>query len=72
VISFTGDGVSREPLGGSASGLHIDKVSCKNKTTGQKVAIKIDGVSTVWDCEEAGLVVDPGDEVSMKAMGSSP
>jgi hypothetical protein len=71
VISFTGDGVSHEPLGGSASGLIIDKVSCKNKTTGQKVTIQVDGTTTIWDCEQAGLAVDPGDEVSMKSMGSA-
>ena len=58
-----------DTVGGCVTRTSVSKVICKNKTTGQKVVIK-DGV-TCWDCEEAGLVVNPGDKVLIKVKGTA-
>jgi hypothetical protein len=56
-----------ENVGGSATGLIIEKVTCKSK--GKPVTITINGASDSWDCEQAGLEVNPGDKVEMKIIG---
>ncbi|MEJ2257103.1 MAG: hypothetical protein P8X98_08855 [Woeseiaceae bacterium] len=59
-------------VGGSATGITIEDVTCKNKSTKQpKVKITIDGTATTWDCEAAGLIVNPGDEIEMKVKGTA-
>jgi hypothetical protein len=42
-------------------------VLCKNATTGHTVTIssQVQG----WDCDEAGLAVTPGDQVSQRVQG---
>ena len=57
-----------DTVGGCVTRTSVSKVICKNKTTGQKVVIK-DG-ATCWDCEAAGLVVNPGDKVLIKVKGT--
>jgi hypothetical protein len=56
-----------ETVGGSATGLIIEKVTCKSK--GKPVTITINGASDSWDCEQAGLEVSPGDRIEMKVIG---
>jgi hypothetical protein len=60
--------VGGETVGGCVTRTSVKKVICRNKTTGQKVVIK-DG-ATCWDCEAAGLVVNPGDKVLIKVTGT--
>jgi hypothetical protein len=59
------------PVGGTATGLTIRSIDCKNKTTKQKVRIDVNGSTTSWDCEAAGLIVSPGDEIDMKVKGNA-
>jgi hypothetical protein len=44
-------------------------VWCRNKTTGQE--IKAGPSHGAWDCEAAGLIVAPGDEVSVGISGTA-
>jgi hypothetical protein len=55
-------------LGGSFTGMTPTegKVVCRSRTTKQKVKIRVLDGARVWDCEAAGLVVNPGDEVEME------
>lgn len=57
----------QETVGGSATGLIIEKVTCRSK--GKPVTIAINGASDSWDCEQAGLEVSPGDRIEMKVIG---
>ena len=70
-VQVSGQGIGPPTLGGSASGLTIKKVICRNKTTGQEVTIEILGGSNSWNCEEAGLIVNPGDKVRMRIKGNA-
>jgi hypothetical protein len=56
-----------ENVGGSATGLIIEKVTCRSR--GRPVTIQINGASDSWDCEQAGLDVSPGDRIEMKVIG---
>ncbi len=56
-----------ETVGGSATGLIIEKVTCRSR--GRPVTIQINGASDSWDCEQAGLEVSPGDRIEMKVIG---
>ena len=58
-------------LGGTATGVTIQKVECKNKSTRQKVTIDVNGSANNWNCESAGLVVSPNDKVDMKVKGTA-
>jgi hypothetical protein len=60
-----------ETVGGSATGVTIKTVTCNNKSTKQKIGIDIDGTATTWDCEAAGLIVNPGDKIDMKVKGTA-
>lgn len=54
-------------VGGALTGMsaRTGVVICKNQTTRQTVLIRIPNGAESWDCEEAGLVVNPGDKVKM-------
>jgi hypothetical protein len=54
-------------LGGSVTGIAVEKVVCQNRTTGAKVSNKTGAGS--WNCEALGLVVSPGDKVQTSARG---
>ena len=54
------------PVGGTVTGMSGELIICLNETTGQSVQIP-DAV--FWDCEAAGLIVNPGDEVRQMVMG---
>lgn len=72
-VSFTDTSVvvASAPVGGSATGVDIRTVDCKNKSTNQKVQIDINGVTSSWNCEAAGLLVNPGDNIDMKVKGTA-
>ncbi len=57
------------PTGGSPIGLRVQRVTCKNVTTGQTVLIAQPEGS--FDCEGAGLTVNPGDDVRLDIGGRS-
>lgn len=61
---------AEEHVGGSVSGLFPLRVVCSNKTTGKQV--KLPAGTTKFDCEDAGLVVSPGDKVTVRIHGSVP
>lgn len=48
-------------VGGSVTGITPRKVLCINHTTGQNIQVQTS--ETSWNCEELGLVVNPGDRV---------
>jgi hypothetical protein len=54
-------------VGGSVTGISPQRVVCTNLTTGQQVRIE-DGARS-WNCEGAGLDVNPGDQIRQTAIG---
>ncbi|MGH8064309.1 MAG: LamG domain-containing protein [Candidatus Entotheonellia bacterium] len=56
-------------VGGSVTGLKPTRLLCRNLTTHQNVMIKDQQIS--WNCEAAGLVVTPGDELAIIIMGGA-
>lgn len=63
------DAVPVQPptVGGTATRISITTVRCKAQ--GQPVTIEVNGASDTWDCEAAGLDVQPGDNVEMRIIG---
>ena len=61
------DGPTVSDIGGTATGTQPTLVVCRNLTTGESVVIR-DGATT-WDC--AGLVANPGDDISMSVLGTA-
>jgi hypothetical protein len=51
------------PFGGTATGQDLVTATCRNVTTRLEVKIPLGGATTSWNCEAAGLVVNPGDTV---------
>ena len=53
-------------VGGSVTGISPKKgmAVCLNLTTGRAVRIRLDR-ATSWNCEDAGLVMNPGDKIHM-------
>jgi WD40 repeat protein len=66
-ITFTPEHL---PVGGSVTGLDTTKARCVNRTTGDSVVISLAGI-TSWDCEAAGLVVNPGDAIHIGVYGNA-
>ena len=58
---------AKKEVGGQATGLTTRRILCKNLTTGTRKTIKGD-VGT-WDCEAAGLKVNPGDKIEQRVIG---
>ena len=54
-------------IGGSYNGVipEAGNILCKNLTTSQEVNIAIVPGARNWDCKEAGLLINPTDEVAM-------
>lgn len=44
-------------------------VVCLNRTTAQRVSLVLTRMQTTWDCQAAGLVINPGDTVSITVRG---
>jgi hypothetical protein len=66
--------IRKTDVGGSVTGMspRTGKVTCRNLTTKKTVRITIpDGVRS-WDCEQAGLVVNPGDKIKQTMMVTGP
>ena len=63
-----------ENVGGSVAGMSptTGKVTCQNLTTKKKVKITIPAGVRSWDCEEAGLVVNPGDKIKQTITVTGP
>jgi hypothetical protein len=57
------------PAGGSAFGHRVHRVTCRNVTTGQTVAVQ--QPQGAWDCETAGLAMSSGDRVRQMVAGVS-
>jgi hypothetical protein len=57
-------------VGGMVTGVSPSEVVCENRATGQKVIIQ-DGARS-WSCEDAGLVINPGDEIWQTIKGQAP
>jgi hypothetical protein len=55
-------------FGATVVGLQPRTVWCRNETTGQVVTFEPGG-ATSWDCEAAGLVIQPGDRVATRVRG---
>jgi hypothetical protein len=55
-------------VGGATLGLRLNAVVCKNQTTGEQITLETGGAPG-WDCEAAGLTVNPGDVVTMTPAG---
>jgi hypothetical protein len=54
-------------VGGTVSGVAPGRILCKNVSTGQTVLIQEQVPS--WDCEAAGLSIQPGDRVLQMVIG---
>jgi hypothetical protein len=61
-------------IGGSVTGMspQTGKVTCRNMTTKKTVRIIIPHGGRSWDCEQAGLIVNPGDEIRMTVTVKGP
>lgn len=57
------------PVGGSVTGVTPSRVVCINVTRKQTVQIQ-DG-ATSWNCEAAGLIVNPGDKILQTVLGQA-
>lgn len=56
-------------VGGAVNGGNPSRVICKNITTGQTVMIQDHAAS--WNCEAAGLLVNPGDRIRQTIIGTA-
>lgn len=68
-LSGTGQGGSPDPIGGSATGVSPTSVVCTNLTTGESVFIPTS--ASFWNCETAGLMANPGDEILQSVTGTA-
>jgi hypothetical protein len=62
---FTVDNV----VGGSVTGVSPSRLLCKNMSTGQTVLMQDQAQS--WDCEAAGLAIQPGDRILQTVIGTA-
>ena len=65
-----GSGAVAGEVGGSVTGFFPETVDCLNETTGQNVEIVLGAGEMSWNCEEEGLLVEPGDRIVMTVEGS--
>ena len=56
-------------VGGSIIGTMVQQITCRNLTTGRVVDVKTRDKS--WNCEELGLVVQPGDKIVTTVKGKA-
>ena len=65
-----GDFITRpevDPIGGVATDLTLQRVLCRNLSTGGSTLAQVDGPA--WDCTAGGLEASPGDQVMQQATG---
>jgi YVTN family beta-propeller protein len=59
-----------EQVGGTVTGVSVEKIVCRNRTTRQRVVIDVeDDYTDTWNCEAEGLDVQPGDIVIQTVSG---
>ncbi len=63
------DSTPQEELSLSTQRINAAIVLCQNDTTGQAVYAAITQGSNAWNCEQSGLVVNPGDTVTVGVQG---
>ncbi len=63
LVEFYVGAGEQSSVGGSVTGVTVRQVICRNVSTGLEVVIS--DSMTSWDCEDAGLIVNPGDRVNM-------
>lgn len=58
------------PVGATAIGMSLNRVVCRNRTTGQKVVVGApEGV--IVDCKKVGLDIRPGDSIQLNMRGTA-
>jgi hypothetical protein len=57
------------PVGGSVTGVSPSRVACINVT--RKKTVQIQGSAASWNCEAAGLVINPGDTILQTILGKA-
>jgi hypothetical protein len=57
-------------VGASVTGLNTRLGRCQNLTTGQSVNLQLQGADS-WNCEAEGLVVNPGDQITQRVLGTA-
>jgi hypothetical protein len=70
-MTVTGSVDLTASVGGSATGLLLNKVRCINDTTRQAVDIDMSNTPPSWNCEAAGLLVNPRDSIRMNINGGA-
>jgi len=60
---------STQNISGNVHGFDHHGVTCENRTTGQSIDVPKNAWS--WDCEAAGLIVAPGDRVTVRIHGTA-
>ncbi|MEI2772042.1 MAG: beta-propeller fold lactonase family protein [Candidatus Competibacter sp.] len=70
-MTVTGSADLSTSVGGSATGLLLNKVRCINDTTRQAVDIDMSNTPPSWNCETAGLQVNSRDSIRMNINGSA-
>ena len=68
-LSGTGQDGPPDPIGGSVMGVMPTSVVCTNLTTGESVFIP--NSARFWDCEAAGFMANPGDEILQSVTGTA-
>jgi hypothetical protein len=66
-VSFTVR--DRLSVGGSATAVRVKRVICENLTRKKKKKVMVPDNADSWDCEAAGLKVNPGDKVRQTLIG---
>jgi hypothetical protein len=56
---------------GVARGMAVSNLRCENLTSGQIVDIALGPNERTWSCLEHGLVITPGDDILMTAVGTA-
>ncbi|WP_157679282.1 LamG domain-containing protein [Methylovulum psychrotolerans] len=61
-----------QQIAGSSEGYTSLNVTCSNKTTGKEITfISTNTTTSSWNCEQKGLVVNPGDQVNTILSGKA-
>lgn len=68
-LSGTGSDGLPDPIGGAVTGISPTNVVCTNLTTGASVFIP--NSASFWDCEVAGLMANPGEQILQSVTGTA-
>ena len=58
------------PVGASTIGMALNRVVCRNRTTGQRVVVS-SPQGTIIDCKDVGLDIRPGDSIQLNIRGTA-